>query len=75
MRRHTRTHHFDVSLHIQHQVLWLQVPVHDVLLVEVGIGLHHAGSAEHSNGLIKTPSEITEMHFYYLLPYKFIRSP
>lgn len=49
-------HQFDVALHIQHQVLWLQVSVHDVLLVEISEGLHHAGGAEHSRGLIKAPS-------------------
>lgn len=51
------THQFNIALYIQHQVLRLQVSVHDVLLVEVGIGLHHAGGAEHGNGLVKTPSE------------------
>lgn len=51
------THQFDVALYIQHQVFRLQVSVHDVLLVEVGVGLHHTGSAEHGDGLVKTPSE------------------
>lgn len=56
-RAQVRSHQFDVALYIQHQVLRLQVSVHDVLLVEVGVGLHHTGSAEHSDGLVKTPSE------------------
>lgn len=51
------THQFDITLHVQHQVLGLQVSVHDVLLMEVGVGLHHAGSAEHSHGLVKAASD------------------
>lgn len=51
------THQLDVALHVQHQVLRLQVSVHDVLLVEVGVGLHHAGGAEHGGGLVKTSPE------------------
>lgn len=71
----TRTHNFDVSLYIQHQVLWLQVSVHDVLLVEVGISLHHTGSAEHGNGLIKTPSENHRDSLSFTVSHKFIPSP
>ena len=56
-RAQVSSHQFDVALCVQHQVLRLQVSVHDVLLVEVGVGLHHTGSAEHSDGLVKTPSE------------------
>jgi len=55
-----RTHQFDVALYVQHQVLGLQVSVHDVLLMEVGVGLHHAGRAEHRDGLVKTPPKITD---------------
>lgn len=55
------THQFDIALYVQHQVLRLQVSVHDVLLMEVGVGLHHTGGAEHSHGLVKTPSEITDL--------------
>lgn len=47
-------HQFDVALHVQHQVLGLQVSVHDVLLVEVNVGLHHAGRAEDGDVLVKT---------------------
>lgn len=62
------TDQFNIALHIQHQVLRLQVSVHDVFLVEVGVGLHHAGSAEHSDGLVKTPSEEAQKDWSVLQP-------
>ena len=51
------THQFDVALNVQHQILRFQVSVHDVLLMQVSVGLHHTGGAEHGNGFIKTPSK------------------
>lgn len=53
----TNPHQFDVAPHVQHQVLGLQVPVHDVLLVEVVVGLHHAGRAEDGDVLVETAPE------------------
>ena len=48
-----KTHQFDVSIGVQQQVLWLQIPVHNAPAVEIGESLHHTRCVEPCSTIVK----------------------
>jgi hypothetical protein len=49
----TEIRNLDVALIVQEQILWLEVPIHSLLAVQVVKGQDHTGRVEPRSGLFE----------------------